>query len=351
MPKIPLISNITDPLLKSTDFRHCKLHQISNTSTDPTNICYATCLYLYRSSGNDAGQSVYLGKDCNADLSDVAFFDMYGNYCDYWIEHDSCYSDGRFVVWIRMPHFTPVSNNYLLILYGGMNRSSFRVNNGGYVFNNFNDFELRPNWSNWNQSNSNGKAGSLAYLAGGGSTRTYPTASSVRITAGSTNAAFYMFNVSFRTSMTGYSWAQRGRFKGSIVYNGPQPYYNVSLGGNATDDMASSCGFRFAGGQYGVGDVPGTMMRVSSTTLYTSPISVSADTWYVLETKCYNNSINNTTYYINDSQVGSYNAYYANIYGMYCRRNGFSVWAECDWTTNRNIVYPEPTHIGTISLW
>lgn len=106
-----------------------KSHVITHTSiTD-----YQTRIRVYRTTGTDSGDTVYVGDKCRADFGDIRFTNSAGTELPYWMEvNATTYAD----FWVKLDSITTSATFY--IYYG--NSSATTTSNGDTTFVFFDDF-------------------------------------------------------------------------------------------------------------------------------------------------------------------------------------------------------------------
>lgn len=114
--------------LSGYDYR--KSHNITgNTSWGGTQTNYQMQYLIYRSSGTDSGNSVYVGTSCQADYDDIRFTTSDGiTLCDYWIESST---SALATVWVEVPSIA-TTNTTIYIYYG--NAAATPVSSGLNTF-------------------------------------------------------------------------------------------------------------------------------------------------------------------------------------------------------------------------
>ena len=239
-----------------------------------------------------------------------------------------------------------------------MSRQSFRINNGGWVFNNFSDWELRPNWPEWIQNRSNGKAGYYSILNTTGGTTTYGTTTVTR-TAGTTTGTDYSMSSTYRLTYVGKSIATR--FRGYGSYLGQDTYQRCGLGmGSSQFNLGTTQCATFNLKDVDSVTYPRCLTRPSGGGLVlnqtVSGYGVAANTFSIFEIRAYaTGGASGNIFYINDSQVASDSSPYVAgslVAGLCLYRSGSSGGsATLDWIHTRQIVYPEPIHTFTWILW
>lgn len=121
--------------LDGWDYR--KSHNITGNSTWGVNQTYYQMKYnIYRSSGTDLGNSIYVESNCQADYDDIRFTTSDGTtLCDYWIESSST---ALATVWVEIPSIS-TSTTTIYIYYG--NSSATAVSSGLNTFKLFDTFD------------------------------------------------------------------------------------------------------------------------------------------------------------------------------------------------------------------
>ena len=108
-----------------------KSHIITHPTGGLTN--YQTKIRVYRTTGIDSGDTVYIGDKCLADYGDIRFINSAGTELDYWMETNAgSYAD----FWVEIDSIETSTNIY--IYYG--NSSATTTSNGDTTFLFFDDF-------------------------------------------------------------------------------------------------------------------------------------------------------------------------------------------------------------------
>lgn len=127
-----------------SEWTYRKSHTITHTSiTD-----YQTRIRVYRTTGTDSAENVYVGDKCRADFGDIRFTNSAGTELSYWMETNATtYAD----FWVKLDSITTSATFY--IYYG--NSSATSISNGDTTFTFFDDF-INPasalNTSKWTTS-------------------------------------------------------------------------------------------------------------------------------------------------------------------------------------------------------
>lgn len=96
---------------------------------------YQVRVKVFRSTGTDSGESVYVGTNCREDFGDIRFFEDY-TPLDYWME-TATYGTSA-VFWVEMNGNLSSSDLFLVMRYG--NTSVTTTSNGTNTFLFFDDF-------------------------------------------------------------------------------------------------------------------------------------------------------------------------------------------------------------------
>jgi C1A family cysteine protease len=119
------------PFLDGWSYR--KLHTVAGSSSGPlTN--YPVRFTVWRTTGTDNGENVYLCSAVNLDFSDLRFTLPDNTLIPYWIQETT--SD-RAVVWVNVPSI-PTTGTDLYLYYGNTGAAS--LSNGDDTFDFFDDF-------------------------------------------------------------------------------------------------------------------------------------------------------------------------------------------------------------------
>jgi len=120
------------PFLSGWGYR--KSHQVSG-SVDGSLTDYQVKIQLYRTTGTDSGENVYLGTKVQSDYRDILFTDTQNTPLSYWIESANTSSA---IVWIKIPQLSQAGNRVYLY-YGNSEAQS--QSNGTTTFPLFDHFE------------------------------------------------------------------------------------------------------------------------------------------------------------------------------------------------------------------
>ncbi len=119
------------PFLAGWSYR--KVHTITGSSSgDQTE--YQVRFKVYRTSGTDSGENVYLGSNVNPDFSDLRFTTSDNTPVSYWIQETGT---DYAIVWARIPSI-PSPGAQVYLYYG--NPSAPAVSSGEATFVRFDDF-------------------------------------------------------------------------------------------------------------------------------------------------------------------------------------------------------------------
>lgn len=155
-----------------TDYSYRKEHYITgNASWGGSQTNYNVPIVIYRSTGSDSGNTVYVGTDCQSDYDDIRFTDEGDTELDYWIQEGYTSSSATF--WLECSSLAE-GNNTFYMYYGDADGVD---NSDGYetfpLFDDFNGASL--NSTQWIDSGSiyigsgfcsvTGQSGVPAYLA------------------------------------------------------------------------------------------------------------------------------------------------------------------------------------------
>jgi parallel beta-helix repeat protein len=146
---LPLIFNISEPtswigysldgqpnatidgLFPSFEFR--KSHIINSSIGTGTN--YQVRIVVWRTSGTDNGENVYVGTKCRADFGDIRFTEADGfSELDYWLE---TYDGSKGVFWVEIKDDLSYAPKTIYIYYG--NKDAHTTSNGTNTFLIFRD--------------------------------------------------------------------------------------------------------------------------------------------------------------------------------------------------------------------
>jgi PKD repeat protein len=120
-----------------TGYDYRKSHNITGNSTWGVNqTYYQQKMYIYRSTGTDSGNIVYVGTKCQNDYDDIRFTTSDGTtLMDYWIESSS---SALATVWVEIPSIYYNGNTNIYIYYGNAGASA--VSSGLNTFRLYDDF-------------------------------------------------------------------------------------------------------------------------------------------------------------------------------------------------------------------
>ena len=108
-----------------------KSHIITHPTGGLTN--YQTKIRVYRTTGTDSADTVYVGDKCLADFGDIRFTNSAGDELSYWMEtSNATYAD----FWVKLDNITTSATFYI---YYGNNWVS-TTSNGNTTFDFFDDF-------------------------------------------------------------------------------------------------------------------------------------------------------------------------------------------------------------------
>jgi len=114
-----------------TDWAYRKSHTITHPTGGLTN--YQVKIRVYRTTGTDSVDTVYVGDKCLADFGDIRFTNNAGTELDYWMEvNATTYAD----FWVEIDNISTSTNIY--IYYG--NSEATTTSNGDTTFLFFDDF-------------------------------------------------------------------------------------------------------------------------------------------------------------------------------------------------------------------
>lgn len=127
-----------------------------NTSWGASQTNYHITIDVYRSSGTNSDNDVYVGTNCQNDYDDIRFTDSSDNLLDYWIQDG--YTSSAATIWIEYPTLT-TGNNTLYMYYGNAGASAYT--NGLNTFQLYDHFTgTSLNASQWSYSEIDGGSGS-----------------------------------------------------------------------------------------------------------------------------------------------------------------------------------------------
>ncbi|MFA5445888.1 MAG: DUF2341 domain-containing protein, partial [Bacteroidales bacterium] len=96
------------------NYLYRKSHIIAGVTGEQTN--YPVKIVIYRSTGSDTGEDVYISTKCKEDYSDIRFTDSDGStLLDYWIESSDASSA---TVWVEVPTIPSEDNATIYLYYG-----------------------------------------------------------------------------------------------------------------------------------------------------------------------------------------------------------------------------------------
>jgi len=126
-----------------TGWTYRKLAPIGGSSSgDLTD--YQVRFKVWRSSGTDSGENVYVGTNVKSDYSDLRFTDTSNTLLSYWIESSDSTSA---VVWVKVASI-PTTGNQVYVYYG--NAGAVSASNGANTFVFFDDFTtVGSSWTQW----------------------------------------------------------------------------------------------------------------------------------------------------------------------------------------------------------
>lgn len=131
-----------------------KSHIITHPTGGLTN--YQTKIRVYRTTGTDSGDAVYVGDKCRADYGDIRFTNSAGTELDYWMETNAgSYAD----FWVELD--TVGTTTTIYVYYG--NSSATTTSNGDTTFIEFDDFSINTIGINWTENAS--YTGKSTYMA------------------------------------------------------------------------------------------------------------------------------------------------------------------------------------------
>lgn len=142
---IILLASPCSAWLSGWDYR--KSHEIIGNSTwgsSQTN--YQMQFNVYRSSGTDSGNSIYLGTKVLSDYDDLRFTTSDDTLCDYWVQSSN---SSVAVVWVEFPTITTGTNTFY-VYYGNSSASSYSngLNTFPLLFDTFDEASLNTTkWS------------------------------------------------------------------------------------------------------------------------------------------------------------------------------------------------------------
>jgi hypothetical protein len=119
-----------------SNYNYRKSFNVTGQSSTETN--YQIEILVYRTSGSDSGNSVYLNGKCEIDYDDIRFTNDEASptVLDYWIE----WSNSNLArVWVELDSITASSTDTFYIYYGYSSASAY--SNGDNTFNHFDDFD------------------------------------------------------------------------------------------------------------------------------------------------------------------------------------------------------------------
>lgn len=163
-----------------------KSHTITHPTGGLTN--YQTKIRVYRTTGTDSGDAVYVGDKCRADFGDVRFTNSAGSELDYWMETNAgSYAD----FWVKLDSITTSATFY--IYYG--NSSATSMSNGDTTFPFFDDFSGTLS-TLWNTSGTVLNSGGICTITNAG-----------YIQSKTSYGANYSFRFSARFQGVNQNWA------------------------------------------------------------------------------------------------------------------------------------------------
>jgi len=132
-----------------TGWNYRKSHTINSATGAGTN--YQVKIIVYKSTGTDTGQDVYLGADVRDDFGDVRFTDNDGeSLLDYWIETFTSGVSATF--WVEVQDDLSSSNQTIYIYYDKSDATT--TSNGENTFSLFDVTGIQALWhmneSSWN---------------------------------------------------------------------------------------------------------------------------------------------------------------------------------------------------------
>ncbi|MBP1928332.1 C1A family cysteine protease/subtilisin family serine protease [Methanolinea mesophila] len=131
-----ITTTLPPPFLAGWSYR--KVHSLTGSSSG-TQSDYQVRFKVYRTTGTDSGENVYLGSAVNPDFSDLRFATPDDILMPYWIEERG--SDYA-LIWVRIPSI-PSAGTQIYLYYGNPSAPAMSSGESTFVFfDDFNDNQL-----------------------------------------------------------------------------------------------------------------------------------------------------------------------------------------------------------------
>jgi PKD repeat protein len=128
------VTVVSGPPAFLSGWSYRKIHAIGGSPDgDLTN--YQMRFVVWRTTGTDSGENVYVGSSVKSDFGDLRFTTVAGTQIPYWVESVNTTAA---VVWVKVPSIPRAGTQ--IILYSD-NASAVSASNGNAVFEFFEDFE------------------------------------------------------------------------------------------------------------------------------------------------------------------------------------------------------------------
>ncbi|MCA1917523.1 DUF2341 domain-containing protein, partial [Methanospirillum hungatei] len=128
------VTVVSGPPAFLSGWSYRKIHAIGGSPDgDLTN--YQMRFVVWRTTGTDSGENVYVGSSVKSDYGDLRFTTVAGAQMPYWIESVNATAA---VVWVKVPSI-PRAGTQVVMYYG--NASAVSESDGSSVFSIFEDFE------------------------------------------------------------------------------------------------------------------------------------------------------------------------------------------------------------------